>query len=186
MRESFVHGDDRIAQQHEIGPETGLLGIGNEGFSIMSAKSGSQVPSGGEACDAYLPIVNTPFGSVFPNKLYGALCVLKGANAFIFHDGIVGQTVFHYKSRNSLFSQSLCNVVPLMIDRQDAVSAARKDDNGFAGILFFQRKIGNQLRLTYLRNTGYSIATGFRNLLVSSFFTSRSRAIVKINALLSV
>src|SRR5690606_39452390 len=111
MRESFVHGDDRIAQQHEIGPETGLLGIGNEGFSIMSAKSGSQVPSGGEACDAYLPIVNTPFGSVFPNKLYGALCVLKGANAFIFHDGIVGQRSEEHTSELQSREKIVCRLL---------------------------------------------------------------------------
>src|SRR5579875_2209950 len=98
-------------------------------FLETGARHSCQMPARRKAHNANLMGIDMPFCCMFAHELDGALGILKRADGFIYHDPVVWQPVFQHKGCNAPSLQGLRHIVSFVFDRQDAVSAARADDD---------------------------------------------------------
>ena len=130
MSHLVIEADDRVDQDHEVGPEANLPFVVNELGIVVHPGGSGQVSPGREAHDANLARVDTPVARVFTDKLDGALGVFKRCVCLILNDLFIGQPVLEDKRGYSLLGESLSHFEPFPLNVQVGVPATGADDHG--------------------------------------------------------
>ena len=104
----------------------------------MHARQGGEFASSGKAHDSHARRVDLPLLRAAAHQADGALHVgngvsIHGVGGIFF----AGETVFQDETGDAVLAEPLSDVQPLMVERQEGVPAAGRDDDRGAGGLFF-------------------------------------------------
>ena len=122
VRHAFVHRDNRIEQDGEVGTYF-------EGRERRNDRS--QMAASREAHDTHVAWIDAPHGSRVADCAKTILNVADGLCTVALR-----QTVVHHEIGNALLVQPVGSHHSLMTVRQDGIATSRHTDNGFArGVL---------------------------------------------------
>ena len=122
VRHAFVHRDNRIEQDGEVGTYF-------EGRERRNDRS--QMAASRESHNTHVTRINAPHGSRVTYRSEPVLNVTNGFCAVALR-----QTVVHHEIGNALLVQPVGSHHSLMTVRQDGIATSRHTDNGFArGVL---------------------------------------------------
>jgi hypothetical protein len=125
----IVEADYWIAEDHKIRPEAGMVRIGYVAMLVMGALGRSQVSSCGKTHDAYLVRIYFKAIGMFPDILYGSLCVLKGTDGLIHHGGVVWNPVMKHDGYEATVSETFGEIRAFMGGGQYMVTTPGANDN---------------------------------------------------------
>ena len=124
VRHPFVHRDDGIEQDTEVGPHVELR---------VSGDDRGQVSPGREAHDAHIARMDAPKRGRVAHRAHGLLHIAHGQRAVPF-----GQTVVHYKVADAPTVHPFRRLVALVGVGQHGVSAPGHSHNGSSRGVFGQ------------------------------------------------
>jgi len=81
-----------------------------------------------ESHDSNFIGINPPFFCMTANKTNCSLSILHWGNGLVFHDGIIRQTVFQYKSGYTQTIQPFGNLYTFVVNGKPPVSSTRTND----------------------------------------------------------
>ena len=102
-----VHADDGVDEDHEVGAEVDVIGVGDVGFVEMSAEGRGEMATGGEADDADARGIEIPFFGALADDADGLLGVLQRADGFVEHGGVAGKAVLDDEGGNAVVLKKL-------------------------------------------------------------------------------
>src|SRR5258706_15479842 len=116
MRDRILEADDGIYQDQEVWTQIYFLVKGNKRFIEMCSQGRSQMPSRRKTHDANSIGIDLPPFCILSYRLDGLLCILKGAEFFLLHRCIIGDTVLYHDSGNAHFNEFFGDIHSLMAD----------------------------------------------------------------------